>query len=244
MIMKPTILIIALVFGLIPFTGTQAKTVTNTVRVEALIDGRSQVILRANTAHWFHIDFAAPGRHAFQNEPTVINGVEWFPIWPDIPNAENRDCNCFSDIFSGLDPPLLQTDMTINFRIIQSRSLTSIVQLPSASNDFTLIIEFNDNGVSGSDFYIIEIDFTFTLIGELDELVNIGVLKPGQVKSLKAKLAAALQKLNQGNVNAAINQLGAFINEVNAFINAGVLSAIEGQPLIDSANNIINQLNG
>ena len=82
------------------------------------------------------------------------------------------------------------------------------------------------------------------LIDEVEALVTTGVLNPGQGNALIAKLEAAIRKLNQGNVNAAINQLQAFINQVNAFINGGILSPEEGQPLIDAANNIINQLSG
>jgi len=55
--------------------------VTQTLRIETLIDGRSQLIVRANTSQWFHLDCAAPGRHLFRNEPTVINEVDWFPVW-------------------------------------------------------------------------------------------------------------------------------------------------------------------
>jgi len=143
--------------------GRQAQVVTKTIRVEALIDGRSQLILRANTAQWHHFDFAAPGRHLFVNVPTVINGVDWFPDWPDIPNKENRDCNCFSDVFNGVVPPLPQTNTQITFRTIQSRHITHIVQLPTASNNYTLIIEFDDNPVGGDDNYIVEIDFTIVV---------------------------------------------------------------------------------
>jgi hypothetical protein len=106
---------------------TTATAAMQTLRVEALIDGRSQLIVRGNTAQWFHLDWAAPGRHLFRNEPTVINGVSWFPVWPDIPDAENRDCHCYSDVFTGVDPPLPLRDVAVDLRPIQSR-VTSILQ--------------------------------------------------------------------------------------------------------------------
>jgi hypothetical protein len=136
-----------------------AVAATQTLRVEALIDGRSQLILRGNTAQWFHLDWAAPGRHLFRNEPTVINGVGWFPVWPDIPDAENRDCHCYSDVFTGVNPPLPLSDMVVDLRLIQSRQ-TSILQLPTADNDFTLIVDFDDGPISDSFQYIVEIDIT------------------------------------------------------------------------------------
>jgi len=130
-----------------------------TIRIEALIDGRSRMILRGNTVQWHHLDFAAPGRHVPMNEPTVVNGVAWLPTWPDRPDAENRGCNCFSDVFSDLQPPLPQSDMTIHLRTIQGRSAARIIQFPTSNNDFTLVIEFNDNPFGGTDVYIAEIDF-------------------------------------------------------------------------------------
>jgi hypothetical protein len=153
---------IAIVLWLIPFTGTWARTGTETIRVEALIDGRSHLILRGNTAQWYHLDYAAPGRHSFQNEPTIINGVEWFPEWPDIPNPENRNCYCYSDIYDCIVPPLPFAEVPITLRLIQSRHETTIIQFPNSGNDYTLIIEFNDNYPSGSDWYTIEIDFPYT----------------------------------------------------------------------------------
>ena len=130
-----------------------------TLRVEALIDGRSHMILRGNTVQWHHLDFAAPGRHVFRNEPTVVNGMAWLPLWPDGPDAENRFCNCVSDVFSDLQPPLPHSDMTIHLRTIQGRSTARIIQFPTSNNNFTLIIEFNDNPFGGPDVYIAEIDF-------------------------------------------------------------------------------------
>ncbi|WP_179865948.1 hypothetical protein [Bacillus pseudomycoides] len=57
-----------------------------------------------------------------------------------------------------------------------------------------------------------------------------GVLIAGQTNSLIV------------NLNAACNQLQAFINEVNGLINAGVLTSTQGQPLIDCATLIRNQI--
>ncbi|MBI4641246.1 MAG: hypothetical protein HY731_11160 [Candidatus Tectomicrobia bacterium] len=74
------LLLLLIVMVLVPFKEAWAQLVTQTLRVQAHIDGRSRLILRANTAQWHHLDFAAPGRHGFVNLPTIINGVQWFPI--------------------------------------------------------------------------------------------------------------------------------------------------------------------
>ena len=128
--------------------------------MEAVIDGRSQLILRGNTAQWRHFDFATPGRLDFKNAPTVINNVEWFPVWPDQPDRENRDCDgCLSDVFTGVNPPLFSENMIVSLRKIQARDNVSIVQLPTPANNFTSVIEFDDNPPSGDDIYVVGIDF-------------------------------------------------------------------------------------
>jgi hypothetical protein len=48
----------------------------------------------------------------------------------------------------------------------------TIVQQPSQSNDFTLIVEFDDNPPSGPDWY--EIDLTYLVISSTkDECKNV-----------------------------------------------------------------------
>jgi hypothetical protein len=150
--------------------------ITRIDRIEALIDGRSQLILQDNTAQWYHLDYAAPGRHEFRNEPTVINGVEWFPIWPDIPDEENRDCNCYSDVFTGLYPSLPSEDFNVKLKPVRSRSETRIIQEPTSGNDYALIIEFDDNSPGGSDSYIVEIELEHEIDGDYSD----GMLSPGE----------------------------------------------------------------
>lgn len=85
---------------------------------------------------------------------------------------------------------------------------------------------------------------TELIIDEVEELVDTEVLNNGQGNSLMQKLENAIEKMNQGNTNAAINILGAFINQVNDFINEGLLSSEGGQSLIDAANDVIDSLAG
>src|SRR5262245_37440174 len=72
------------------------------LHVEAWMDGRSNLIIKGTSVHWHHFQFAAPGRELFVNKPTILDTYQWFPTWPDIPDAENRDCNCDSSTYTGL----------------------------------------------------------------------------------------------------------------------------------------------
>jgi hypothetical protein len=129
------------------------------ITIQALIDGRSRLILKKNTAQWYHLDFAAPGRHEFVNVPTTINGKEWFPVWPDVPDAENRDCHCYSSVFKGVKPVIHRNKPPLEINVLQGRGAVSIVEYPSKTNHDALVIEFDDNPFGGPAVYEIEIVF-------------------------------------------------------------------------------------
>jgi hypothetical protein len=152
------------------------------IDIVADIDGRSQLILRGNTAQWHHLDWAAPGREEFTDFPTTINAVDWYPIWPDVPDAENRDCDCLSDVFTGVAPDLPAQPMEIGLEILgvdrpdtpwEDYGTVAIVQFPMSENDFTTILEFDDNGPIGSAFYHVRLR-----IVTLQTTVDIDI-KPG-----------------------------------------------------------------
>jgi len=82
------------------------------------------------------------------------------------------------------------------------------------------------------------------IVSEIEDLTADGDLNQGQGNALLVKLYQAIQQLNQGKTNVAINLLGAFINQVNDFIREEILTAEEGQALIDAANDIIDTISG
>lgn len=163
-----SLLIVGMVLSAVPVQGVSAAgsvsgdpKSSKVITIEALIDGRSHLILRKNTAQWHHLDFAAPGRHEFVNVPTLINGKEWFPIWPDVPDAENRDCNCYSNVFKGVKPVVHWNKPPVEINVLEGRGSVSIVEYPSKANKQALIIEFDDNPYGGPAAYQVEIVFRY-----------------------------------------------------------------------------------
>ena len=75
----------------------------------------------------------------------------------------------------------------------------------------------------------------------LISLVNGMNLPHGTTTSLVAKLSAALDSINRGNDNAAMNQLNAFINEVNAQAGKAITQS-QAQTLTYDAQAIITAL--
>ena len=143
-----------------PHTTAFAAPEPQVLRVSALIDGRSRLILRGDTAQWLHLVYAAPGRHEFRDEPTLLGAASWFPRWPDLPNRENRDCGCTSDVFRGLAPALPRTAMTLEVRSVAGRGRTEIVQQPTLENGWTLIVEFDDVYHNSAEWYVADIVFS------------------------------------------------------------------------------------
>jgi hypothetical protein len=140
------------------------NTVTESITIQARIDGKSQLHLRGESAQWFHLDFGAPGRFILDGvetiAPTVINGVDWFPVWPDEPDLKNRDCNCFSNVFKGIVPGISNAASDFFLDNIEVRDKARFVQFPETENDYTLIIEFDDNDLGGNTDNIVKLTYT------------------------------------------------------------------------------------
>ena len=126
------------------------------LRIRAYIDGTSQLVIRGNTAYWHHIGADAPGRTGGHYDPTYLNGVEWYPDWPDIPDERNRDCNCDSSVFTGLIPALPMNE-SYQLNLIQARYNAYISQQPNAGNNYTLIVDFDDGPPGGGEWYEVEV---------------------------------------------------------------------------------------
>ena len=141
-----------------------APTLPDTLTVRAFVDGRSRLVVRGDSVYWHHLDFHAPGRwldpdtQRAHDEPTYLNGAVWYPIWPDQPDQQNLDCNCNSSATSGF-PWLAQQSQTATLSIEQARGPVTIIQQPEAGNDYTLIVEFDDNVPGGADWYEVTLQY-------------------------------------------------------------------------------------
>jgi hypothetical protein len=81
-----------------------------------------------------------------------------------------------------------------------------------------------------------------SLIAEIQALADGGSLNQGQADSLIAKLNTAIQNLDSGLANTALNNLDAFSNEVQALVAAGVLTPEEGQSLLEAVEAIMLEI--
>ncbi len=77
----------------------------------------------------------------------------------------------------------------------------------------------------------------------MQALIDGGALNLGQGYSLLSELDVIKRHLANRDIEAAAGLFQAFINQVQAFVSAGTLTVAQGQPLIDDAQNAIDQLN-
>lgn len=120
--------------------------------IDALIDGRDQLILQGGTLQWHHLEFAAVGRHEGRNVPTyitthadgevVLNRVAWIPDWPVDP-PDWVQFEALSSKFLALRPELFAAPMDVRLEY-DAREPPRIVESPSAANEFRLVVEFWD----------------------------------------------------------------------------------------------------
>jgi len=129
------------------------------IRVEAYIDGRSRLIVQGNTIQWHQFEWNRPGQLGNELLPTSINDVQWFPEWPDPDGTEKSDAKNYSGKFGALQPPLPATPVHVEVKRITGRGKIFVVQQPAANNQYTLIVEFNDNSFKGAAYYIVDLSY-------------------------------------------------------------------------------------
>jgi len=74
-------------------------------------------------------------------------------------------------------------------------------------------------------------------------LIDDGALNLGQGYALVSKLDMIDRQLADRNIEAAAELFHAFIDQVQTFVGVGTLTVAQGPPLIDVAQNAIDQLN-
>jgi hypothetical protein len=77
------------------------------------------------------------------------------------------------------------------------------------------------------------------LTGQINTLVNTGVLNSGNGNALTTKLSNAAGFFAAGKTKDGIHQVGDFIHQVDNDVKSGKLTATQAQPLISAANAII-----
>ena len=154
------ILLAAILISACSLTAGSAQ-VSPILNIRAYIDGRSQLIIKGDVLYWHHLDFDAPGRWELgeDRQPTYLNRVvAWEPVWPDVPDPSNDFCNCDSSTYRGI-PSLARTNQRVWLDIVQGRGRITVLQQPGGGNDYTLILELDDNDFDGAEWYEVNLNY-------------------------------------------------------------------------------------
>jgi hypothetical protein len=150
--------------------------------IQAHVGGRSELIIQGNKLQWHHLKGPAPGleRQFWNpgmdaNSPTIVDSnlgpnITWVPEgWPiNLGNGTHPES--YSSVFNGLTPVLPSDGRCWRLEQLWGDGKTEIVQQPSSSNDYTMVIRFDDlttgrHGglyhLTGSGFYAIYLSRTF-----------------------------------------------------------------------------------
>jgi hypothetical protein len=144
---------------------------------------------------------------------------------------------CGKHTIVNLDPPLRNIQFTGS----------EFYQNLEFSPDGTRLL-FAAGGTIYSDIYFADLPSVLPLqrveqiIALVQHLLDDGVLRHGEGNGLIKKLEDAIKLLDQGKVLPAKNKLGDLIDQVQGLIVAGKLSPEQGQPLIGTAQAVLDQL--
>jgi hypothetical protein len=132
------------------------------LRVRVHVDGVSEIMVNPNSLTIHHFTGAAPGQlgvladaTSAEPRPTIINGERWLPSWPA--EGENPDCNCDSDQFHAPETTLIPESADYQLRTLQARGGMDARTVPSAENDWTVIIRLDDSKYEGAGWYEFEL---------------------------------------------------------------------------------------
>jgi probable HAF family extracellular repeat protein len=151
------------------------------LKVKAWIDGESQLVIQKNTVYWHNLSANAPGYEA-QTKPlptylttAQMGTVAWHPTgWS---NGTYGDTT--SAPFTKLKLPLAAAGQTVKVTPISVRGNFTIAQQPTAANDYTLILDFDDKSLGGADWYEVSLEF---IPGKPGSWMDLGFL-PGKTSA-------------------------------------------------------------
>lgn len=128
--------------------------------VSVWIDGDSVLYIQGNTLRWTTRQYQNVGSYNYSvpftttNVTTTVDGItsqsfQWQPAYSQGGST--------SDPYVGLSPALPMLPAMYSVSVSHGRGVVSVLQNPSASNNYTLGIDFNDAPQPGADLYTVTI---------------------------------------------------------------------------------------
>jgi hypothetical protein len=142
-----------------PLTVGGASEHTLTVEIRDWQDGRDYLIVQGSNLRWQHWDYNVPGVEAGHNDPTFITTTiqgklalsnrAWYPQWP-----EGTGAGAYSSTLTALWPGwVVGPTMSCRLEVIAARNTVQLIQTPAEENDYTTVVELDDNSDGSADWY-------------------------------------------------------------------------------------------
>ncbi len=175
-IKRSLIVVLLLLFALPGLALLPAPAAADYYDITAYIDSVSYLIIKDNTVQWHNETGYAPGKFPGYDEPTTITTstpatIVWYPEWPSGTYGDK-----WSSVYTGLTPALPHITQDFTLTKLQGRDDIYIVQNPSAANDYTLIVAFNDGPSDAAAWYEARLDFASVPVPGTLLLMGSGLL--------------------------------------------------------------------
>jgi len=154
-------------------TITPVTITNNTLRVQALIAGQSQLLISTQGIAWLNAGpSAVPGVSNGTNLPTLLDGYAWYPIWPSLDT--NYSYTGSSSNFNGLNlvPFSLGKSLALQVNQGSSNSVSATNIVTNGMN--ATLVSFN----SPSNSVAVNYDLLVSIILTNSQSISFGALAP------------------------------------------------------------------
>ena len=150
--------------ALATLSASNANSATIYMNIAAFIDGQDLLIIHGNTLQWKHLDFNAVSSPATFDYPTLIttnnngdccSGLIWTANWPN--GVASGALSAIQNWSPGV--PTNSDLLSVSLGVELARDSLTISQSPSASNQYTTILDFNDDSSPGAAWYVGDLTF-------------------------------------------------------------------------------------
>lgn len=150
--------------------------------VSTCIDGADNLHIVGNTLQWQYLSFDPVGkfRNECRQQATLISTtLDGAPVMQNVawqPTFGSLTPGSLSDLFTLLSPELpTQAPVTASLVGLSGRDSLTLSQLPTASNNETTILAFNDELSAGAALYSAQVTFNYGTVPEPTSLTLLGL---------------------------------------------------------------------
>ena len=192
-------------------------TITNnTLRVQALVAGQSQLLISTQGIAWLNAGGGAvPGASNGINLPTLLDGYNWYPIWPSLDT--NSSYTGSSSNFNALNLTPFTLGKSLRLQVTQgSSNSVSATNIVTNGMNATLV-SFNNPSNSVANNY----DVLVSIILTNSQSISFGALAPMVYGAAPINLAATSTSTLPVSYSSSASNVASISGNVLTVMGAG-----------------------